>query len=185
MENIKKLKIASLTLGLIVLLVFIYSIINYSLLQNQINDSLGNQVQKYGYIAVFILAFILEISPQPFASAIVPYTNGLILGLEFKSLLITTIAGVIIASLTAYVIGIKYGKRVTVKLVGEENFEKSYDTFKKYGKPGMALLALTPLPYFPIIGGLFKMNFKDFILFAIIPRIIHFLVFGYILFLVF
>jgi len=182
MKNIKKLKIASLILGLIVLLVFTYSIINFSLLQNQINDSLGNQVQKYGYIAVFILAFILEISPQPFASAIIPYTNGLILGLDFKSLLTVTIVGVILSSLTAYAIGIRYGEKVTIKLVGKENFEKSDKTFKKYGKPGMALLALTPLPYFPILGGVFKMDFKDFLLFAIIPRIIHFLIFGYFLF---
>ena len=185
MNNIKKIKIFSIILGILALLLFFYSFVNYSLLQNQINESLGVQVQKYGYIAVFILAFILEISPQPFASAIVPYTNRLVLGLDFKILLTTTIIAVILSSITAYIIGIKYGKRLTVKFVGEENFEKSYNTFQKYGKPGMAVLALTPLPYFPILGGVFKMNFKDFLLFAIIPRIIHFLIFGYFLFWVF
>jgi len=182
MNIIKLLKITSFTLGLIVLFFFVYSLINFSLLQNQIEESLANQVETYGYLAVSVFAFILEITPQPFASALIPYSNGLILGLGFIPLLTITIISVISASLVAYAIGIKYGKTITIKLVGEENYEKSYETFKKYGKPGMALLALTPIPYFPILGGIFKMSLKEFLIFAVFPRIIHFLIFGWVIY---
>jgi len=180
-KSIKKIKILSSIFALIILILFIFSLINYSVLSNQVDESLNNQVEKYGYIGVFILAFILEISPQPFASALVPYANGIIFGLDFKLLLAITILAVILSSLTAYWIGLKYGKRVAIKFTGEETYQKYHNIFKKYGKPGMAILALTPIPYFPILAGLFKMNLKNFIIFAVIPRIFHFLVFGYLI----
>ncbi len=180
-KNIKIIKAISFTIALIVLAFFIYSLVNYKVLKNQVESSIDNQVEKYGYWAVFTLSFILEISPQPIASAIIPFTNGLILGLDPLALFSATLLGAILASFVAYAIGLRYGKSLTIKITGEETYEKYNKYFKKYGKAGMSLLALTPIPYFPIIGGLFKMKFKDFIIYAIIPRIIHLVVFGYIL----
>lgn len=43
----------------------------------------------------------------------------------------------------------------------------------------MAVLALTPIPYFPILGGLFKMKVSDFIIYGIIPRILNFFILGW------
>jgi len=45
----------------------------------------------------------------------------------------------------------------------------------------MAVLALTPLPYFPILAGIFKMRFVDFIIYAIFPRVIHMIGYGYLI----
>ncbi len=182
MKNInKKIKIFSLVFSLLVLGLLVYSIFNYSFLKNQINDNLNNQVIKYGYIAVFVLSFLLEISPQPFASAIIPFANGMVLGLDYYSLLISTILGVITSSFAGYFLGIYFGKEIVLKFTGEENYEKYYRIFKKYGKFGMALIAITPLPYFPIIAGVFKMDFFDFVFYAVIPRVVYFFVFGYVL----
>jgi len=177
----KKIKICSLVFSLLVLGLLIYSIFNYSFLKNQINENLNSQVVKYGYVAVFVLAFLLEISPQPFASAIVPFTNGLVLGLSYNYLLIYTLLAVVTSSFIAYLLGIYFGKGLTIKLVGEENYDKYHEIFKKYGKFGMALIAITPLPYFPIIAGLFKMDFFDFIFYAVIPRVVYFFIFAYVL----
>ena len=102
--------------------------------------------------------------------------------ISYKFLLIITITAVITASYFSYIIGIIYGKRITIKLIGEEKYDLSYEYSKKYGKLGIAILALTPLPYFPILAGLFKMNLKDFTIYAVISRIIHFLIFGWILY---
>jgi membrane protein YqaA with SNARE-associated domain len=179
-KTIKRVKLFSLILSLLVLIFFTYSIINYGLLKNQIEDGLGNQVIKYGYIAVFILAFLLEGTPQPFVSALFPFINGLMLGLDFQILLLVTIMGATLSGFTTYVIGLIYGKKLAVKITGEETFEKYNSLFKRYGKPGMVIIALTPFPYFPILGGIFKMDLRDFITFAIIPRIFHFVIFGYI-----
>ena len=179
MNKIKFLKIISLILGLIVLGFFIYSIINFAVLENQLNDNLQGQVDRYGLIAVFLLAFILEVIPQPFVSSIVPFANGLLFGLDFTGLLIVTLLAIIFSSFTAYFLGIYFGKRLTVRLIGQDNYEKTYEMFRLYGKQGMVILALTPIPYFPILGGVFKMKPYDFVLYAVIPRIAHIIIFSY------
>ena len=175
----KLLRKLSFILGLIVLALFIYTLINFGLLQNQLEAGLENQILKYGYISIFIISFLLEGLPQPFVSAIFPFITGVVLGLDFKLLLLVTISGAIISGFFAYTIGLIYGKKLAIKITGEENFQTYHDLFKRYGKLGMTIIALTPLPYFPILAGVFKMYLGDFIRFAVIPRILHFLIFGY------
>jgi|APSaa5957512576_1039674.scaffolds.fasta_scaffold63058_1 uncharacterized membrane protein YdjX (TVP38/TMEM64 family) len=180
MSKYRTIKIISFIFGLIVLALFIYSLVNYKFLQKEINYALGERVEDYGLPAVFVLGFLLEISPQPFASALVPFANGLLIGINFESLLVATLIAVILASLFAYWLGIYLGKPIVIKMVGKEKYDKSDNLFKKYGKAGMAVLALTPLPYFPIFAGIFKMRFADFIIYAVFPRMIHMFVYGYI-----
>jgi len=175
----KLLRTLSYFLGLAILALFIYALINFGLLQNQLETSLENQILKYGYISIFIIAILLEGLPQPFVSAIFPFITGVVLGLDFKLLLLITIAGAILSGFVAYAIGIIYGKKIAIKIAGKENYQTYHDLFKRYGKLGMTIIALTPLPYFPILAGVFKMNLGDFIRFAVIPRIFHFLIFGY------
>ncbi|MBT4166350.1 hypothetical protein HOE04_04900 [archaeon] len=176
----KLLRTLSFILGLTILALFIYTIINFGFLQNQLEAGLKNQILQYGYISIFLISFLLEGLPQPFVSAIFPFITGVVLGLDFKLLLLITIAGAILSGFIAYAIGIIYGKKIAIKIAGEENYQTYHNLFKKYGKLGMTIIALTPLPYFPILAGVFKMNLGDFIRFAVLPRIIHFLVFAYI-----
>lgn len=177
----KKIRILSLILSLSVLTLLFYSIINYSILENQINEALNQDIGKYSYFAIFILSFLLEISPQPFASAIVPFINGLVIGLNYNLLLIITLLGVVSSSFTAYILGLYYGRKITIKIIEEDNYQKYLELFKKYGKFAMTIAAVTPFPYFPILAGIFKMGFKEFIVYAAIPRILYFLVLTYIL----
>lgn len=184
-KGLKKVKIISWIIGLIILILFIYAIVNHTVLKNQLRENLELQIETYGYIAVLIFTFILEISPQPFVSGLVPFATGVIFGLNIKILFVYTIIGVIASSLTAYFLGIKFGEKIVITIVGKKNYKKVHDFFLKYGKLGMLLLALTPIPYFPILAGIFKMNPSDFLLFAIIPRICHFFIFGYLIYLIF
>jgi membrane protein YqaA with SNARE-associated domain len=181
MGKYQTIKILSFILGLIVLAFFIYSLINYKVLQNELEGALGEKVEQYGLPSVFVLGFLLEISPQPFASALVPFANGVLIGLDFTKLLIFMLVGVVLASFFAYWLGIYCGKAIAVKLVGLAKYDGAHKTFKKYGRLGMAILALTPLPYFPILGGIFKMKFIDFVLYAVFPRMIHMVVYGYLI----
>jgi len=184
-KELKKVKIISWIIGLIILILFIYVIINYTVLKNQLSENLEQQIETYGYVAVLIFTFLLEISPQPFVSGLVPFATGVIFGLNIKILFIYTIIGVFLSSFTAYFLGIKFGEKIVIMIVGKKNYKKIHGFFIKYGKPGMLLLALTPIPYFPILAGIFKMNTSDFLLFAIIPRICHFFIFGYLIYLIF
>ena len=180
----KKLKIASFIIGLLVLSLFLYSLFNYRILNREIEQGVSDYVDKYGYASVFILGFILESSPQPFVSALAPLASGLLVGLSFSTLLIITWVATTISSLTAYIIGRIYGKRFVTKLVDKESYEEYNNLFKKYGKLAFAIVALTPVPYFPVIAGVFKMKLKDFALYALSFRLAHYLIFSYLLFII-
>lgn len=177
-----KLKIVSLIIGILVLLFFFYGLVNYKILNKEISERVEFYVEKYGYYSVFIFSFILEISPQPFVGAIGTLASGLVVGLNFYYLLLLVIAAGTISAITAYSIGRIYGKRFVIRLFGEENYEKYNLLFRKYGKLAISLAALTPIPYFPIITGVFKMKAVDFVVYALFVRIIHFTIFSYLLF---
>ena len=177
----KRFKQITFIFSLIILIILIYSIINFGVLKNQINENLNNKIQKYGYITIFIVGFLGEIIPQPFVSAIIPFTNGLLLNLNHKILLTILLTSTILSSLLGYVLGHVYGKGIILKFIEEENYHKYKKLFKKYGKLGMTIAAFTPLPYLPIIPGLFKMKFKDFIIYGLIPRLIYFTGFALVL----
>lgn len=184
-RNFTLLKIFAIIFSLIILGLFFYSFINYEVLKKQVNEQLQEQIENYGYVGIFVVAFILEITPQPFASFIVPFTTGLILGLNFALLLPVTLLSVICAGFFAYGLGIRYGEWLALKVIRKKTYKIYFKIFEKYGRIGMTLIALTPIPYFPIIAGVFKMKLKDFVLFAVIPRIIHVVIFSYILYLLF
>jgi membrane protein YqaA with SNARE-associated domain len=171
------LRTAGFLLGILLLIGLIYTLANYNTINQQISDRLSQQIQKYGYIGIFIISFLLEILPQPFVNPNVPFANALILGLDFRTLLVYMITGAIISDFVAYFLGIYYGERISIQIAGKENYEKGIKIFRKYGKLGMTLLAITPLPYFPILAGVFRMDLKSFIIYAIFPRIIHFIIF--------
>ena len=82
----------------------------------------------------------------------------------------------------AYFIGTGLSKKYGAELVGEESYEKNIELFRKYGRFGISILALTPLPYFPVLTGIFRMTFRNFLIFAIAPRIFHFLIFSYVIY---
>ncbi len=182
--NHKTFKKISVIFSLIILLIFIFSLINYKVLKKSLDETLSNQVGNYGYFAVFLISYAVEILPQPFVSALVPFANGLVLELEYSFLLIYTLIAVVLSSLTGYAIGLLYGKKFTMKIFGKEKYDKYNRLFKKYGNYAMTIAAFTPFPYLPIVPGVFKMKLKNFILFALIPRITYITVFTYVLSLV-
>ena len=184
-ETFNKIKNFSIFFGILILILLGFGIANYKDIQGAIGENLAQQVESYGYPTVFITAFLVELLPQPFVSSLVPFTSGLVFGLDFTTLLILLLIGALSSNYLAYYLGIRYGKRVSIRLVGEENYENSLTLFKKYGKLGISMFALTPLPYFPILGGIFKMNLWEFTVYAIIPRIFHFLIASYIIILLF
>lgn len=178
-KKFARLKRILLILG--VTTITLLAILNYNHIEEKIGVILGDQIENFGYAAIIFAVFLLEAVPQPFVSALVPFTTGFFLGLDFHNLVIITLITAISANYLAYFFGYYYSDTIGKFLVNPKNYEKSLRWFEKYGKKGIAILALTPLPYFPIMGGVFKMSLKDFSIYAIIPRILHFLTFAYLL----
>jgi membrane protein YqaA with SNARE-associated domain len=166
------------TIGLIIIITLLFvSISNYTYLSNTAENFLKNQVSSFGYSAIGTSVFILELIPQPFLSSLIPFTIGVLFNLNYIYLILIVVSTSIIANYTAYFLGLKYGTSLAKFFITQNNYEKSIKWFDKYGKKSISFLALTPLPYFPIMGGVFKMTLKQFTIYAIIPRIFHFIIF--------
>jgi len=167
---------------LIVLLIFfVYLILNYGKIETGVNRFLENQIGTWGYFGVFISVFILELVPQPFFSSLFPLITGLVFNLNVIYLILLVIFTSVIANYTAYFIGIYYGDSVALYLISKKNYERSIRWFDRHGMKIIAILALTPLPYFPVMGGIFKMTFREFTYYAIIPRVLNIIIFSFLI----
>lgn len=170
----KKVKIVGYVFLVVLLVLFI---LNYSNLRDFVNVYFEEQIGVWGYAGVFVIAYFLEMIPQPLISAIWPFMTGLLFDLNYFYLFLVIVVSFVAGNYSAYFIGRRYGKKVVGIFIREKSYDKGVLWFCKYGKIGMTLLALTPIPYFPILGGIFKMSFRDFTLYAIVPRFFHFLIF--------
>ena len=170
---------------LLIITLSLITILNYSTIEHYINRYVQDLVEEYGYYAIGTLVFFLETVPQPFISALVPLSVGIIFELNIVVLLSMVIIVSITANYTAYFIGYYSSDQITKFFTNKKNYQKVQKWFEKYGKYSLSILALSPLPYLPIIGGIYKMKFIEFTIYAIIPRFIHFLIFGLLIYYVF
>ena len=177
----KQIKIISAIIALIVIVLLVFSVINYRVLHKTASEKVSSYVGRYGLLAVFLFIFVLEVSPQPFISGLAPLASGLAFGIPDYSILTIAVISVIISGFAAYSFGWVYGDNVTSKLVGKKNYDKYVKLAKKHGNSALAIVAFSPIPYFPVLAGAFKIDIKNFFIFGVFFRIIHYLVFGYLL----
>jgi undecaprenyl-diphosphatase len=170
-------RIRSIIITLLILIGLSICLINYSHLSDLAEGFLQEQIANWGYLGIGVAVFILELIPQPFLSSLIPFTIGCLYNLNSFYLITIIILYSIVANYTAYFFGVRYGDPIAKFFVSEKNYKKSIRWFDKYGKKSITILALTPLPYFPVMGGIFRMTFKEFTMYAIIPRMFHFAIF--------
>jgi len=131
-------------------------------------------IEKYGLVGILALTFILEMLWQPIGPE-VPVSIGILFGLTPIFVLIFTLIGSYLASLLNYYIGKGYlSKKLMFSLeIGDRS--KYKDLFKKYGKWGVFLAAIGPIPWVPFcwLAGSFKMKFREFAFYGLIPRTIR------------
>ncbi len=106
-SRFKLYKSINILIAVAVILVLGYSFLNYNSIETGLNEELGENIEKYGYLAVFILTFLIEISPQPFVSSVFPLLTGFLLGLNPYYLFLIVILSVLTSSIFAYYLGIK------------------------------------------------------------------------------
>ena len=149
----------------------------YSTLESRIVEF----ISLHSYFAVFLISFILDLIMQPLGPDIV-VIGGILLGLNWIFVTFWVLLGSIIASFIGYWLGTVYGKFGFKRRYYHKQYQRAEKLYARYGKVGLSIAALTPLPYVPLcwIAGIFKMKKRDFILFGIIPRTGRFIVIAYI-----
>ncbi len=165
-----KNKIFFAVLLLIVAVVFALVYMNYDYIKFEVAD----YINVYGYPVLFVLALVLEAVEQPIGAE-VPGIVGVLFGLNYYFVILFVLLGTYISSFVNFYIGRRYFSK---KVEGSCSF-KEYggycNLFRKYGKLGLAVSALSPLPYvvFVWLSGAFHMKTRDFVLYALLPKTIR------------
>ena len=177
--EIRKVKNNShnLFLGLFLLLVvFLALIISFN--SFYFESLIQGFIERYGFLGVLVFSFIADILFQPIGSEI-PALIGILFGFNIILVLIVTIIGSMLASLTNYYLGGKYFKNRIEEIYNKKEERKKYlDFFKKHGRWAVTISSISPVPWAPVcwLAKSFKVNLKIFTFYGLIPRIIRILV---------
>ena len=164
-------------IGIIILLLFITIFILSIVYQENIKSLISKEMLVYGIITLSIISFFLDFIPQyitPHLLIIQSKLLGLPTALTF-SLIIT---GAFLGSIAGFEIGKKYGMGMVEKMYNKKNAKKIKQKIKKYGKWVIALAAISPLPYIPIIFGSMGIDREEFWKYGITMRMIGMIIFA-------
>lgn len=151
---------------ILVILIYIISI-NY----NQINSFIQENVQIYGYPAIFLFSFLTDAIDQPVVPE-VPSVLGVLYGLNVFYVFLIATLGISCIGLINFNIGRKVFRNKVKEFCSTQKNIKYYKLFHKYGKWSLLLAALTPLPYvtFVWLSGAFEMKFRTFFVFGMLAK---------------
>jgi len=169
----KEIKVIDIIVLVLIVIIAVLGLIGYNFLKEQLNT----EIIIYGLIGLFFMTFILELFPN----ILNPYL-GLLLGMAsgfgiFNSVLAVSLGSVFGSSL-GFFIGHKYGFKFVSPLFKEKTLEKVIKFWNKYGKGYVFFSAITPLPYFPLVFGSFRLDWKNFLIFGTFARVASFVVVG-------
>ncbi len=133
---------------------------------------IGGIALQWGYFGIFLFTTLLELSIQLIGPDVL-VAAGILSKLNVFYLLLAITLGSWVGGFIGYYIGKVNGELIMSIFISQKKFRKGVEVFRKYGDLGMTILALTPLPYFPIVAGIFQMRFRNFLLYALLPRTIR------------
>ena len=138
-------------------------------------EDISTAALEIGYLGIAIFSFLLDVSFQVLGPDIF-LVSGVIGQMNIYILTAVVVASSSLASLVAYYLGITHSTWLLRSFMDKKKSEKAIYYFRKYGNWGMAFIALTPIPDFAIIGGIFKMKMRDFMIYVLLMRAIHFII---------
>ena len=144
----------------------------------KIESQILSLISVYGYIAILVIAFIVDTLIQPIGPEM-PLIAARIIGLGMVIATLVTIIGSISASFFSY----KVGKTFHSEFSKKKKYIRYSNLYKKHGKYTLLIAALGPIPYVPFcwFSGAFALPIRKFVYFGIIPRIIRIMVVSYII----
>ena len=167
----KVVKVFAWFIILLTLASLLYGVSNYE----SIKSLSQTAVKDYGVPAVFIISFLLDLFPQFLSGHNLVLVAGLLSMNPYKVVVAVLIA-TFLASVIGFWLGKKFGGEVFKEIFGKKNYKKIDKGMKKYGKWYTAISAISPLPYIPIIFGSLDMDWKDFMIYGVVPRMLGFLI---------
>jgi membrane protein YqaA with SNARE-associated domain len=171
--NLRKNKIILIGFLGVVLTIALIFVLKFS----EFKGLFEGYVSTYGFLGIIALSFILEFFWQPFGPE-GPIVFGILLGLNPFLVFAFTLTGSYLASILNYFIGLKYlSKEIIFSMFGEKR-SKYERYFNKYGKWAVLFAAVGPIPWIPFcwLAGSFKMGFKRFFMWGLLPRFFRILV---------
>lgn len=137
-------------------------------------------VEAYGIMGTFVISiFESFIFPVPTAFFVTPTTA---LGVDpFWTALAATV-GSLIGAVIGYFLGFHLGQPIAVKLFKQKRLDKVEKWYQKWGEWIVLFAAAGPLPFkiTTWCSGIFKLNFKKYMVFCIIGRTFQFFVAAYV-----
>lgn len=182
-QNMKKptpsrtIEVIGVIISIIVIAFFIYSIIYYSSIKEEFT-----QLNESSYLIIFLTTIFLESFPQLTPPLLILSSTILLRIALFKVIVIISL-GSLLGSMLGFSIGSIYMNGVFKSFISQKKQIKAKKIIKKYGKLGLLIIAITPIPYFPLIFGAINMSKKDFLFYGAIPRSLSYFAYGYAFFL--
>lgn len=157
-------------IGVLVLIVAI-SVILY------INRNSIQQLEKYGYFGIFLTSLLINLTlVMPLPTGILTSALGAIYNPFFVGL--AAGSGAALGEISGYLAGIS-GREMLLKRKDGPRIEHQ---LRKYGGPGIFLLAFIPNPAFDLVGiaaGALKIPFLRFLFWCWLGKVMKMLVFAY------
>lgn len=154
--------------------VLVYYILNWTGVWEQINsvEKLQNIILSWGFWGRFgfVMLSFLQVTFIPLPSTVTIIAGTLIYGPLQASLL--SLAGILLGSMLAFLLGKVFGRRLVVFMVGEKTCKKWVDflTNAKYSFFIMMLLPIFPDDVLCLVAGLTNMSWTFFTLTNLIAR---------------
>ncbi len=136
----------------------------------KIESQIFSLISVYGYIAILVIAFIVDVLIQPIGPEL-PLIVARTIGLGMVIATLATIVGSMLASFFSY----KAGKTFHSEFSKNKKYIRYSNLYKKHGKYALLIAAIGPIPYVPFcwFSGTFDLPIRKFVYFGIIPRIIR------------
>jgi uncharacterized membrane protein YdjX (TVP38/TMEM64 family) len=169
-----QIKVLTVLLTAISILLILYTLFNLQTLQNEFSA----QVDYYGIPGLVVLSFFLELIPQ-LVSPIAILIAGVFAGVNVHLAILATIFGSTFGSILGFYLGKKYVCKALNVMANRRAISKITNLTNDYGKIIIPIAAVSPLPYMPVVFGSMNFSKKNFLFYALIPRIIGLVFYGY------
>jgi len=177
MGNKKIFGIVTILFAVVFAVIFILSLVYVS----EIETLLGSNLQNYGGAILFLLGLFIELIPN-YLSPHLGIINAYALNLNLDTTLAFLLLGSVTGSLLGFELGNIYGVKLADNFVSREKIKKIEKALNSKGRWGVLMAALSPIPYFPIVLGSIKLSWKNFVIFGVIPRSIGIVLMALIIF---
>lgn len=162
---------------IIILVLFITIFILSVLYRREIESLISKELLVYGLITISIISFLLDFVPQYITPHLL-IIQSKILGLPTALTFSLIILGAFLGSIAGFEIGKKYGIKVVKKMYYKKQYKKISKKIKKYGKLIIAIAAISPIPYIPIVFGSLGIKRKEFWKYGITMRLLGLIIFA-------